>query len=299
MSDDILFVIPLVMPVTYYSGYDIDGVRDFINEHNQSLETYESDISDYHNPLTIDDFKFDTFSDKMHDKYGDKKIFILSFSHSSPYSLHYSVKYPDNVVGIICFPLRLYSQESHDRRIWKFKTNKGWENGPLSKYDVDRDWLEATDETLEKFRHNMGEIEHEATYSIFDLHLQKQWNEIPSKFKVPTYLFSRLDMDVDSIIKLNFERKDVAAMKSIMSENDALLNSAMWNFDRVKLDARLLKENEGGDLRIHHIIGRIHTTSVVVDALKIMLTDLFSDCRMKYHKYKAKYLDTANESSSE
>jgi len=47
-------------------------------------------------------------------------------------------------------------------------------------------------------------------YTIFDFNLQKQHNDIPKVFKVPTYLFTRLDMDVQSIIKLNFHRKEIA-----------------------------------------------------------------------------------------
>jgi hypothetical protein len=195
----------------------------------------------------------------------------------------------------------MYSQKSYDRRIWKFKERKGWEKYITDKYDVDEYWLNATDESLETLRTNMADsvdkdVEKEVIYSIFDLNLQGQWNDIPSEFHVPTYLFSRLDMDIDSIIKLNFERKEVADMKAIMSENDALLNSAMWNFDRVQYDKELLDQNTTTtNLTIHNIIGRIHTTSVIIDALKIMMTDFFSIYRYKYHKYKHKYTDADKE----
>lgn len=291
--EECIFVFPIVMPRKYLGDetYDYDSIIKFIEEYGGKYEFFESKISDYQNAITMRDLTFDAVSDEMATKYLNRKIFLICFSHSSPYGLHYSAKYSDNVIGIICYPLRLYSQESFERRIWKFKTRQGWEKSMMNKYDVDEDFIDANDETLKKLRSNMGDVEGEVIYAIFDLNLQRNWTDIPTKFKVPTYLFSRLDMDVDSIIKLNFERKDIADMKAITSENDALLNSMMWNFDRVKLDKALIDENDS-KLRIQHVIGGIDTSDRVMDALRIMMTDFFSTCKYKYHKYKLKYENT-------
>ena len=60
------------------------------------------------------------------------------------------------------------------------------------------------------------------------MQLRKQYDKIPKVFKIPTYLFTRLDMDSVSTIKQNFKRKDIADMKGILSPNDAIYTSMMW-----------------------------------------------------------------------
>lgn len=52
---------------------------------------------------------------------------------------------------------------------------------------------------------------------IVDYLLKKQYNKIPLEFNCKTILFSRLDLDVESIIELNYERKEIADMKKIVS----------------------------------------------------------------------------------
>ena len=74
-------------------------------------------------------------------------------------------------------------------------------------------------------------------------------------FNVPTVLYTRLDLDVKNIIKFNFKRKEIAEMKQIINEDDALYNSMIWNFDRIKYDAILKKANEKNDfLTIKYIV---------------------------------------------
>ena len=45
---------------------------------------------------------------------------------------------------------------------------------------------------------------------VFDINLQKQYRKIPKKFKVPTVLYTRLDLDEKVIIKHNYDRKNIA-----------------------------------------------------------------------------------------
>jgi hypothetical protein len=72
---------------------------------------------------------------------------------------------------------------------------------------------------------------------------------MPTKFKVPTILYTRLDLDVKSIVELNYYCTDIASMKQIFSENDALEHSMVWNFERIKYDA-MLKDNNKRLLKI-------------------------------------------------
>ncbi len=60
-----------------------------------------------------------------------------------------------------------------------------------------------------------------------DFNMQKQYNNIPTKFKVLTIIYTRLDLDVKSIVEFNYDRTDIASMKQIFSENDAIQQSMM------------------------------------------------------------------------
>jgi hypothetical protein len=58
-------------------------------------------------------------------------------------------------------------------------------------------------------------------------------------------------MDVSSIIKWNYDRTDIRKMKQILSKDDALFNSSLWNFDRVKYDAELKEKKEKNGKNLH------------------------------------------------
>ena len=81
-------------------------------------------------------------------------------------------------------------------------------------------------------------------------------------------------MDSVSIIKLNFERKDIAEMKGILSPDDAIYNSMMWNIARVQYDRELIDLNkENNFLTIHHYIAFENNQNIklISDAVKLLI----------------------------
>ena len=68
---------------------------------------------------------------------------------------------------------------------------------------------------------------------LINFQSRKQYDKIPKVYKIPTYLFTRLDIHtmvgISNIytIKLNFERKDIADMKGILTPDDAIYTSMM------------------------------------------------------------------------
>lgn len=104
---------------------------------------------------------------------------------------------------------------------------------------------------------------------ISDKILQEQAEQVPKKFKVDTILFTILDADIDSIVKLNYERKEIADMKRIVNENDALYNSMMFNFNRIAYDKSLLDNNNSDKLRIKYFIGGLEDDRNLVDCILI------------------------------
>ena len=115
---------------------------------------------------------------------------------------------------------------------------------------------------------------------LINFQLRKQYDKIPKVYKIPTYLFTRLDIytivDISNIytIKLNFERKDIADMKGILTPDDAIYTSMMQNITRVQYDTELMQLNKkNNNLRIHYAIAFENNEDIrlITDAVKIMI----------------------------
>lgn len=100
------------------------------------------------------------------------------------------------------------------KRVCKLKDNKGWESFVKnSKYDVDKYLFKINNKRLQElFIKNLSnnDVEKTIIHLVFDINLQKQYNKILKKFKVPTILYTRLDLYEKLVIKHNYNRKDIA-----------------------------------------------------------------------------------------
>jgi hypothetical protein len=198
------------------------------------------------------------------------RYFIVAYEHACPMALYFVNRYPKKIAGIICYPFRYYSLESYKRRVWKLKDNKGWESLVKdNKYDVDKYLFKINDKRFQElFIKNLSnnDVEKTIIHLVFDINLQKQYHKIPKKFKVPTVLYTRLDLDEKLVVKHNYDRKDIAKMKKLFSENDALQSSMIWNFERVKYDAKLKKENKNtNNLKIKYLITGWEDNNDIID----------------------------------
>jgi hypothetical protein len=211
-----------------------------------------------------DDIKLFIDKKKLHNS------IIITLEESSPYGLFFLDVYPEYCKSIICYPLRLNTKESLDRLYHKYVEKNGWKF--ISKtYDPIKYFFEINDEKLNELFEKYGDEEKFIIDLIINLQLRKQYDKIPKIYKVPTYLFSRLDMDSVSTIKNNFDRKDIAQMKSILSPDDAIYASMMWNIAKVQYDKDLIELNkENSNLRIHYMIGFEQDVILITDAVKIL-----------------------------
>lgn len=205
------------------------------------------------------------------------RYFVVAYEHACPMALHFVNRYPKKVTGVICYPFRYYSLESYKRRIWKFKDNKGWNSLVKdNKYDIDKYLFKINNKRLQElFKENTSNVEKAIIRLVFDINLQKQYHKIPKKFKVPTVLYTRLDLDEKGIIKHNYDRKSIAKMKKLFSENDALQSSMLWNFERIKYDSKLKKENKDTNkLKIKYLISGWEDNNDIVDEIILFKNNL-------------------------
>jgi len=223
----------------------------------------------YGNKFELKDLLFENVAKDIHDKFKHlNKYLIIAYNHACPMGLYYCDKYPNKVLGIICYPFRYYSLESYKRRIWKFKNNKGWESFVKNKkYDVDKYLFKINNKRLQElFIDKQTNDEKTILHLVFDINLQKQYHKIPKKFKVPTVLYTRLDIDEKGIIKYNYNRRNMAKMKKLFSKNDALQASMIWNFERIKYDSKLKKANKNTNkLKIKYLVSGWEDLNDIVD----------------------------------
>ena len=224
----------------------------------------------------LDDLTFENVSNNIKLFTDKKKLtnsIIICLEESSPYGLFFANMYPELCKAIICYPLRLNTKESLDRLYHKYIEKNGWKY-ISENYDPNDYFFEINDDRLNELFDKNGDEEKDIIDLLINLQLRKQYNKIPKIFKVSTYLFSRLDMDSISTIKQNFERKDIAKMKGILSPDDAIYTSMMWNIARVQYDRELIELNkENNNLRIHFIVAFENNENIrlITDAVKILI----------------------------
>ena len=252
---------------------------DFIPKLKRKLKSFNGKVVEYkfkNKRYYLDDLTFENVSNNRKfiiEKNKLSNIIIICLEESSPYGLFFADIYPEHCRAIICYPLRLNTKESLDRLYHKYVEKNGWKYISSSYNPIDY-FFEIDDIRLNELFNKNGEEEKNIIDLLKNLQLRKQYNKIPKIFKVPTYLFSRLDLDSINIIKSNFERKDIADMKGILSHDDAIYTSMMWNIARVQYDKELLDLNKQNNfLRIHHIIAfeTNNDIKLISDAIKILI----------------------------
>ena len=229
----------------------------------------------YKNKFTLADLEYENVASHIdtyiHEHIPKGKILIIALGHACPYALYYVSEHQKNIRAIICFPFRFYCKESYERRIWKLKNNKGYETF-IKKYNVDDHLINITEKKFAIFFDKPAEEEKQAIFFCFDLSIQKQYDKIPNTFTIPTILFTRLDIDEESVIKYNYHRKEIAKMKQIINEDDALYNSMIWNFDRVKHDALLRKNDKNnGMLKFRYIVSGWENSQDICDEVNNLI----------------------------
>ena len=252
----------------------------FIPELKRTLRSLNGNVNEYKfkfkKRFILDDLTFESVSNDIKlfiDKKELSECIIICLEESSPYGLFFADMYPELCKAIICYPLRLNTKESLDRLYHKYIEKNGWKY-ISENYDTNNYFFEINDDRLNELFDKNGDEEKNIIDLLINLQLRKQYNKIPKIFKVSTYLFSRLDMDSISIIKLNFERKDIADMKGILSSDDAIYTSMMWNIAKIQYDRELVELNkENNNLRIHYMIAFEINEDVrfISDAVRILI----------------------------
>lgn len=210
------------------------------------------------------------------------KYIIIALGHGCPFGLYHANMYPDKCCYVICYPFRYYSEQSLKRRIWKLKDNEGYQK-IVKKYNIDDYMININDDRLRELLKDDSPSGYSATWYAIDYNFQKQYSDIPTVFKVPTILYTKLDLDLKSIIELNYDRTDIAEMKKIFSKNDAMTNSMVWNFDRVKHDAFLKQQNEGNDmLTIKYLISGWEDYQIIVDEIILIINSQSREIKHSY-----------------
>ena len=271
-------IVFLHLPSMWYKPVVSKEIKPIIKKLSKlgKVHNYFFKFSYYGNRFSLDDLLFENVAKDIHNAFIHlKKYIIVAYNHACPMALYYADKHPNKVLTTICYPFRYYSLESYKRRKWKFKTNKGFANSIKNnkKYNVDKHLFNITNNRLQEiFDNKIGDDEKMILYWIMDIHFQKQYHKIPKKFKTKTVLFTRLDLEEKSIINQNYNRRSIAKMKNIITKNDALYNSMIWNFERIKYDSQLRKANKDNKyLQIKYLISGWENLDDIVDEVILFI----------------------------
>jgi hypothetical protein len=253
---------------------------DYIEELENGLKLLNGDVYEYkykfvNNRFVLEDLSFENVSEDIKLYIEEKELknnIIICIEESAPYGLFFVDRYPELCESIICYPFRLNTKESLERLEHKYIEKDGWKH-ISKKYEAINYFFEINNERLNELFDRNEDEEKKIINLLINLELRKQYKKIPKKYKKKTYLFTRLDMDSISVIKENFERKAIAEMKGILSPDDAIYTSMMWNIARIQYDKELMELNkENNNLKIHYMIGfeKNEDIGLITDAVKIL-----------------------------
>jgi len=208
--------------------------------------------------FNLNDLKLKAVAKDILKKYKKEKIFLIGIEHGSAYALYYSTKFKKYCSGIICFPLRNYDKEPLDRRIHKFKDNKGWEKHVTKKYDVDNYFININNERLQELIKLQNNKEEGLILLLTsELELRKQYKKIEKTFRkinVPTIIYERFDYNKSATLKRNYENSAIADMKKIASEDDAIVYVAVTAMSKIsKIDKMIEKNRNNENLLFHYL----------------------------------------------
>ena len=194
--------------------------------------------------FNLEDLKFESVSADIHKRYGNKKIFLVGIEHGSPYALHYSYHYSKYCSGIVTFPLRGYNKPGLDRRIHKFKNNKGWEKYITTRYSIDEYFLNLNNNNLQHLLSEQDKKEEKLVlFLAVELNLRKQYKKVPEIFRVPAVLYIRLDLNTKAFVDRNLKTAAIADMKKLTNENDAMIYSCVGSIEKVAEIDKIVNKN--------------------------------------------------------
>jgi hypothetical protein len=205
--------------------------------------------------FTLDDLKFESVAQDIFDIYGKQKIFLIGIECGSPLALYYSYHYSKYCSGVITFPLRKATKEKLDRRIHKFKENKGWEKHVSTKYNVDDYFINLNNKRLQELLLKQKEKEEQLIIFLsVDLNLRKQYQKIPEICKVPTVIYIRLDLNAQAFIERNLKTAAIADMKKLTNEHDTMVYSCVVSIEMVaEIDKVVNKNLKNNNLLVQYL----------------------------------------------
>lgn len=158
-------------------------------------------VTHYIHTLLLE-IKYKNIYEEFIKKYGGQKVFFIGIEHGSPFALYIANKYSKSK-GVVCFPLRSYNKEGLERRIYKMKDKKGWDNYISKEYDIENYFINPKNEHLQEI---LSKKENYIAFMIMELQLRKQYDKIPTLFSCSTVIYTRLDLDQDSFVGRNLKK---------------------------------------------------------------------------------------------
>lgn len=83
--------------------------------------------------------------------------------------------------------------------------------------------------------------------------LRKQYNDIPKKMVVPTYIYNRITLSRQTAIHHNLKDNTTKYIKNIQSENEAIWAHCITNMDKYEADQELIKNSAPGIVHCYYI----------------------------------------------
>jgi broad specificity phosphatase PhoE len=227
--------------------------------YNNYLDPYlsENDIK-----FNLEDIEFENYStnlfNKLENEYKEyfkyRKLICIGLDMSCVYAFYFSNRYKNKCAGLCLIQNRRFNEKNYLKtkerlnRSLSLKYQNSNDNKMVTQFIND---INITTKNLHKlltlYEDNELKYEDIITYYVI-LSIRRQYNSLPDKCTVPTYIYNNITLDKQTMITYNMKDENTKFIKNINSENEAIMEHALTNMDKYDYDKTLVNNTEDKSL---------------------------------------------------
>lgn len=204
--------------------------------------------------FNLEDILFENYCKFIYDQIKHIKKNFISLEEGCHYANYFANKYHNKCIGLFLIGNRRFNKENYlksierGERMIKLEYGEGYEN--LIGNNLTNDnlhWL------LSKLDQDQNEKYIVMIGYYIGLILRGQYDNIPKKMLVPTFIYNRITLSRDIILQHNLKDVKTQYIKDIQSENQAIMTHCTTNMDKYDADQELIKNSDQGLVKSYYI----------------------------------------------
>jgi len=206
--------------------------------------------------FNLEDILFQNHCKWVYDQIKDvnDKYIPIGLEEGCHYANYFAHKYHDKCCGLFLIGNRRFTKENYlkslDRgaRMMEIYYGTGYEK--FTGDNVNNDNLHYL---LSKIKKDNNKKYMSMIGYYVGLTVRSQYDDIPKKMLVPTFIYNRITLSRDIALGHNLKDEKTKYVKNIQTENDAIMAHCITNMDKYDTDQLLIKNSTKGMVKSYYI----------------------------------------------